>query len=87
MVQVEMTKETKNKIEMLKGFQEMEVENDFANGDLWNALEDAISNLTNHGQMNYPEPIFDEEGLEVGYRRNDGSEVYWEGMSIYNSYD
>ena len=78
------TTQIEKRISELLQIQAKEVENDFANGDLWNKTEDKISCLKRYGQENYPDPIFDQEGLEIGYRLNNGEEIFWHGMSTYD---
>jgi len=63
-----------------------EVENNFANGELWNQTEDKIYFLKTYGQENRPTPIYDEDDCECGYELNDGTKVFWSGMTFENSY-
>ncbi len=74
------------RIAELRTIQQQEVSNNFANGDLWNNCEDAIYYLEKYGQENRPLPIYDENECERGYELNDGTKVYWSGMTFENSY-
>lgn len=76
----------KERIAELKDLQNEEVNNNFANGELWNNCQDAIYNLENHGQENTPEEIKDNDGLAIGYKLENGTEVYFEGMTFENQY-
>lgn len=81
-----LTEKQKARIVELRLVQKQEVENNFANGDLWNEVEDKIYFLETYGQENRPTPIYDEDDCECGYELNDGTKVYWEGMTFENSY-
>jgi hypothetical protein len=76
-------KQIELRISELEQAQQIEVNNNFANGDLWNDLEDKINNLKNHGQENNPEPIII-NGLKEGYKLNDGTEIIFGDM--FNSH-
>ena len=74
------------RIQELLMIQKSEVQNNFANGELWNETEDKIYFLKTYGQENKPTPIYDENDYECGYELNDGSKVFWSGMTFENSY-
>ena len=74
------------RIEELKNIMAEEVNNNFANGELWNNCHDAICNLESFGQENTPEELKDNDGLILGYKLENGTEVYFEGMTFENSY-
>jgi hypothetical protein len=74
------------RIAELRTIQQQEVSNNFLNGDLWNNCEDAIWCLGKFGQENYPKHLYDENGVKKGYELNDGTKVYWSGMTFENSY-
>jgi len=77
--------EINSRIQALRNVQAEEVRNNFLNGDLWNDCEDIIWRLENYGQEKEPTVIYNDEGYDIGYRLEDGTEVYEEGMSIYDS--
>lgn len=81
-----LTTEQQNRIAELRDIQKREEENNFANGELWNESEDKIYFLTTYGQENRPSPLFDEDECECGYELNDGTKVFWSGMTFENSY-
>lgn len=78
--------EIKSRIEELKDLMNEEVNNNFANGELWNNCYDAIYRLETIGQENAPEEMVDENGYIIGYRLENGTEVIYEGMTLENSY-
>lgn len=80
------TKDQEKRIAELVAIMQSEVENNFANGDLWNDCHDKIWNIHTHGQENKPSDIIDENGYIVGYRLENGQETYFEGMTFENSY-
>ena len=47
------------RIQELLMIQKSEVQNNFANGELWNETEDKIYFLKTYGQENKPTPIYD----------------------------
>jgi hypothetical protein len=83
---VQLTRDLKARIAELRLDQQQEVINNFANGDLWNNCEDAIFFIERYGQENRPAPLYDEDDCECGYELNDGTKVYFEGMTFENSY-
>ena len=70
-------------IKNLLEIQAIEVQNNFANGDLWNQCEDMINNIKRYGQTNDPQKIYDENGYEVGYQLNNGL-IYTYGDAEYS---
>lgn len=78
-----LTKQQELRIAELKHAQEIEVGNNFQNGELWNTIEDKINNILIYGQENTPVPTYI-DGVQNGYKLNDGTEVIYEGISIYN---
>ena len=81
-----MTKATFKRISELLLIQQNEVTNNFPNGDLWNECEDKIYRLQKYGTENLPEPIYNNEGIEIGAKYDSGIELYWTGMTFENSY-
>jgi hypothetical protein len=59
-------------IKNLLEIQAIEVQNNFANGDLWNNCEDMINNIKMYGQTNDPQKIYDQNGYEIGFQLNNG---------------
>ena len=80
------TKDQEKRIAELVAIMQKEVENDFANGDLWNEGSDKIDRIHRIGQENKPSDIIDENGYIIGYRLENGQETYFEGMTFENSY-
>ena len=65
--------------------QKIEADNNFPNGDLWNNLEDKITCFRLHRQENEPKKMFNKDGWETGYELNDGTKIYYSGMTHENS--
>ena len=79
---------TQTRISELRGMQNVEAANNFSNGNLWNELEYIIYFLSTYGQETQPKDILHpSEGYKIGYRLDNGHEVWFEGMSIYNAYN
>jgi hypothetical protein len=74
-----------SRIAELRCIQEQEIQNNFANGDLWNNCEDAIWCLGRFGQENFPKSTYNENGVKNGYELNDGRQVHF-GWSIEVTY-
>jgi len=74
-----------SRIAELRCIQEQEIQNNFANGDLWNNCEDAIWCLSRFGQENFPKSTYNENGVKNGYELNDGRQVHF-GWSIEVTY-
>lgn len=66
--------------------QEQEQEKGFTNGDLWNNIEDALVYIKKFGQDFAPDKVFDDNGIEVGYKLANGETVTYVGMNHENSY-
>jgi hypothetical protein len=74
-----------NRLIEIRNLQIEEANNGFPNGDLWNILDDICFNLITYGQESNPTDIV-EDGVLVGYRLDNGTEVFYEGMTFENQY-
>lgn len=81
-----LTKTNQELINQMLKAQELEVQNNFANGNLWNDLEDMIYLIKKYGQVNKPIEIKNNEGAILGFELNNGTQYIFEGVTFENQY-
>ena len=84
---MKLTAAQEKRISELTHAMEIESANNFPNGDLWNKMSDTIFCIKTYGQEKPLTDILDSDGIVIGQKYENGTELYFEVMTFDNSYN